>query len=61
MLAEEGGFDPELIMLEAYADRRPRDPDAASPRERAVNRRVEVRLVSMSRDRVAAGTVGGGR
>ncbi len=61
VLAQQGGFDPELIMLEAYADRRPRDTGAASPRERAVNRRVEVRLVSMSRDRVAATTVGGDR
>lgn len=61
ILAQEGGFDPSLIMLEAYGDRRPRDAEAATPRERAVNRRVEVRLVSMSKDRIAARTLGGGR
>ncbi len=55
VLVEQGGFDPSLILLEAYGPDRPRTGNAASARERSVNRRVEVRLVPMSRDRVAAG------
>jgi len=61
ILARQGGFDPSLIMLEAHADRRPRNPEASSPRERTVNRRVEVRIVSMSKDRIASAALEGGR
>ena len=54
VLSREGGFDPTLIMLEAHADRRPRKPGAVTATERTANRRVAVRLVSMSKDRIAA-------
>ncbi|MEM8713392.1 MAG: OmpA family protein [Planctomycetota bacterium] len=47
------GLDPSLIMLEGYGPDRP-FVDAVTARERSANRRVEVRLVSMSKDRVAS-------
>lgn len=53
VLVEQGGFDPTLVMLEGYGDTRPR-VKAATAVERAKNRRVEARLVSMSRDRMAS-------
>jgi flagellar motor protein MotB len=53
ILVREGGMDPSLIMLEGYGPDRPFQ-DAVTVTERAANRRVEVRLVSMSRDRVAS-------
>ena len=58
VLTQRGGFDPSLVMLESHGSRRPRNPRAASARERVVNRRVEVRLVSMSKDRIASTTFG---
>ncbi|MEM1449189.1 MAG: OmpA family protein [Planctomycetota bacterium] len=61
VLEREGGFDPSLVQLVSHGSRRPRNPSAASARERIVNRRVEVRLVSMSRDRVASMGLGEGR
>lgn len=64
-LVEEGGFDATLIMLEGYGAENPQDPKAVTALERAANRRVVVRLVSMSKDRVAAvdsnAAAGGGR
>ncbi|MFT5732114.1 MAG: chemotaxis protein MotB [Planctomycetota bacterium] len=59
VLVRDGGTDPALIMLEGYGDDRP-FKDAVTASERAANRRVEVRLVSMSKDRVAS-NVGGNR
>lgn len=53
VLVREGGMDPSLIMLEGYGPDHPYK-DAVTASERAANRRVEVRLVSMSRDRVAS-------
>lgn len=53
VLVKEGGMDPSLIMLEGYGPDRP-FVDALTATERGANRRVEVRLVSMSRDRIAA-------
>ena len=52
-LVRDGGLDPSLIMLEGYGPDRP-FKDALTASERIANRRVEVRLVSMSRDRVAS-------
>lgn len=65
VLVERGGFDPTLVLVEGYGPDRPR-VDAENALERRINRRVEVRLVSISRDRVAAmqlgeEPVGGGR
>lgn len=63
VLVDEAGFDPTLLMLEGYGPDRPRDPNAATASERAANRRVQVRLVPMSKDRLAAdeaGVPGGG-
>jgi len=54
LLVDEGGFDPTLVMLEGHGSSRPHDPNAATALERGANRRVEVRLVAMSRDRMAA-------
>ena len=65
VLVERGGFDPTLVLIEGYGSDRPRvDPESAL--DRRANRRVEVRLVSISRDRVAAmqpgeAPMGGGR
>ena len=53
VLVRDGGMDPSLIMLEGYGPDRP-FKDAVTASERVANRRVEVRLVSMSRDRVAS-------
>lgn len=53
VLVRDGGYDPSLIMLEGYGPDRP-FVDAVTASERIANRRVEARLVSMSRDRVAA-------
>ncbi len=58
-LVRDGGMDPSLIMLEGYGEERPY-VEALTATERSANRRVEVRLVSMSRDRIAA-TGGEGR
>lgn len=65
VLVERGEFDPTLVLVEGYGPDRPR-VDAESALERRTNRRVEVRLVSISRDRVAAmqpgeEPMGGGR
>lgn len=57
VLIEKGGFDPALVLVEGYGPDRPR-VDASSALERRANRRVEVRLVSMSKDRVAAMQLG---
>ena len=57
VLVERGGFDPTLILIEGYGPDRPR-VDAKTALERRANRRVEVRLVSISRDRVAAMQLG---
>ncbi|MEM9800449.1 MAG: OmpA family protein [Planctomycetota bacterium] len=54
VLVEAGRFDSSLVLLEAHGAGRPRDPRASTARERARNRRVEIRLVPMSRDRLAA-------
>lgn len=54
VLVDVGGFDPTLVMLEGHGSSQPQDENAASAVERATNRRVEVRLVPMSRDRMAA-------
>lgn len=53
VLVREGGFDPELVLVEGYGSDRPRR-EAVGPLERRANRRVEVRLVPMSKDRVAS-------
>ena len=58
VLVRDGGMDPSTIMLEAYGPDRP-FKDALTASERVANRRVEVRLVSMSRDRVATNGEGG--
>ncbi len=61
VLSRGGGVDPSLVMLESGGARKPRNPQAATARERVENRRVEVRLVSMSKDRVASTSMGGER
>lgn len=54
VLVDVAGFDATLIMLEGHGPDRPRRKGAATAVERRANRRVEVRLVTMSRDRMAA-------
>lgn len=54
LLVEEGGFDPTLVMLEGHGSTRPHAESSATAVGREVDRRVEVRLVPMSRDRMAA-------
>ena len=50
VLAEDGGYPKDLIALEALGQSRPRLADAQTASERTINRRVEVRLVSLSRE-----------
>lgn len=53
VLTTVGGFDPRLVLIEGYGPDRPRiQADTAVGRRS--NRRIEVRLVSMSKDRVAS-------
>ena len=54
VLATEGNYPKDLIALEAHADSVPRVADARTASERTVNRRVELRLVSISKDLDAA-------
>lgn len=50
VMVEGGAFERELIALEAYGATRPRFADATTANERAGNRRVEVRIVSISNE-----------
>lgn len=50
VLVEDGKYARDLIGLEAYGASTPRYADAQSASERTINRRVEVRLVSISQE-----------
>ncbi len=50
ILADTGGYPKDLIALEAYGDARPRAKSALTASERTINRRVEIRLVSISNE-----------
>ncbi len=50
ILAIEGNYPKGMIALEAHADSTPRVENARSASERTINRRVELRLVSISTD-----------
>ena len=50
VLADEGGYPKDLIALEAHGSSNPRAEGAQTARERTLNRRVELRLVSISRE-----------
>jgi len=50
VLVEEGDYPADLVALEACGDSRPRRSTARTASERTINRRVEVRLVSISQE-----------
>ncbi len=49
-LADDGGYPKGLIALEAHGDSSPRSTTTQTASERTINRRVEIRLVSLSRE-----------
>ena len=61
VLANEGGYPVELIALEAHGNSAPRIEVARTASERTVNRRVELRLISISKELDAAHKKGDGR